>query len=126
MMKIGALTLFGCLAGSLAGFLAMPASAQASDTPAFVNATMCDAAAPVTAASAILHRQIRAEMPTTRRPAPPTRRHAAAQNRRHAARPAPRHVEQAEAPAAENEAVLRPAVHFCVSPAGANSPVRYT
>ncbi|MCR0985392.1 hypothetical protein [Roseomonas populi] len=81
---------------------------------------MCDVAAPISSGATIFSRQVRAERPV----AAPSRRRAPA------ARPAPRKpVEQAaeaEAPAAEAAAVLYPAVHFCVSPAGAAKPVRYT
>lgn len=126
MMKIGAIALFGCLAGSLA----LSAPARAADTPAFVNATMCDVAAPATAETAVFGRRIRAEIPVARRPAAPPRRHAAAQNRRPPARstsrPPQRQVERIEAPVVESEAVLRPAVHFCVTPSGGNGPIRIT
>lgn len=128
MMKIGAFALFG--------FLALSASARAADTPAFVNATVCDAAAPITAATAVFRRHVSARISAhprvAQRPAPrPAQRAAAtkratAQPQRQAARSAPRHVQEAEAPIAENEAVLRPAVHFCVTPAGWENPVRYT
>lgn len=132
MMKIGAFALFG--------FLALSASARAADTPAFVNATVCDAAAPITAATAVFRRHVSARIGAqprvAQRPAVRPAQRAAATKRglaqpqrqvaRSAARPVPRHVREAEAPIAENEAVLRPAVHFCVTPAGWENPVRYT
>jgi hypothetical protein len=116
MGKWGAIALFGMLAGAVA----LAPSASAEETPAFVNATMCDVAAPISSGATIFSRQVRAE----RRVAAP------AQRRAPAARPAPRKpvepAAQADAPAPEAEAVLYPAVHFCVSPAGASRPVRYT
>ena len=127
MMKIGALALFG--------FMAVAPLAQAADTPAFVNATVCDAAAPLTAATTIVRRQVSTRTAvqgrTAHRPAarPQHQQHRAAapaQARRHAARPAPQPTEEANAPSAESEAVLRPAVHFCITPAGWENPVRYT
>jgi len=117
-MKIGAIALFG--------FLALSPAVRAADTPAFVNATMCDAAAPITAKITVFGRQVRAETRVTKRPAARPRHNAAAHGRRAAARPTPRRVEEVEVPSGENEAVLRPAVHFCVTPAGWDNPVRYT
>ncbi|WP_043830173.1 hypothetical protein [Muricoccus aerilatus] len=124
MMKIGAFALFG--------FLVLSPVAQAADTPAFVNATVCDAAAPITAATAVIRRHVSAQVGAHKRVAqrpvarPQQRAAAPAQARRHAARPAPRPVEETEVPSNESEAVLRPAVHFCITPAGWDNPVRYT
>jgi hypothetical protein len=118
MVKVSAIVLFGVLA--------MAPAARASDaTPAFVNATMCDAAAPIASGATIFSRQIRA----TVRPEAATRRpgkqaEARAQRRAPAGRPAP--AAQDQNPAEEAEAVLRPAVHFCVTPGGGTNPVRYT
>ncbi|MBP0495825.1 hypothetical protein [Roseomonas indoligenes] len=81
---------------------------------------MCDVAAPISSGATIFSRQVRAERPAA----------APAHRRSPAARPAPRkpveQAAQADAPAPEAEAVLYPAVHFCISPAGASRPVRYT
>ena len=117
MVKVSAIVLFGVLA--------LAPSARA-DTPAFVNASMCDAAAPIASGATVFSRQIRAVVrpeAAPRRPGKPAAE-ARAQRRAPAARPAP--AAQAEAPAEEAEAALRPAVHFCVTPGGAANPVRYT
>jgi len=116
-MKAGAIALLG--------LLALAPAAQASDTPLFVNATMCDAAAPIGSAITVMHREIRGERRVNKRA------EARPQQRRQAERRQPRQPrqappEQAEAPAPEAEAVLRPAVHFCVLPDGATNPVRRT
>ena len=115
MMKIGAIAVFG--------FLALSPAARAAEVPAFVSAAMCEAAGPFTAASAVLRRQVRAERPVARHPVA-RRQQGAARGHRVAARPAPRQVE--EAPSLDGEAVLRPAVHFCVTPAGMAGAIRYT
>ena len=116
MMKTGAIALFGLLAFSPA--------ARAADVPAFVNSALCEAAGPSNAATAVSMRQIRAEVPARKRQAS----QAQGQARRPAApaRRAPRVAQAAEVPAMEGEAVLRPAVHFCVTPAGPGNTVRYT
>ncbi|MFC0387433.1 hypothetical protein [Muricoccus vinaceus] len=119
MMKIGAIALFG--------LLALSPVARAADTPAFVSAALCDAAAPINATIAVTGRQIRAETPVRKRAAAqahPQSRRAAAQARR--APRTPQIAEGTETPALDAEAVLRPAVHFCVTPAGTGNPVRYT
>ncbi|WP_458093889.1 hypothetical protein [Roseomonas sp. WA12] len=121
MVKVSAIVLFGVLA--------LAPAARASDTtPAFVHATMCDAAAPITSGATIFSRQIRATVRpevATRRPGKPSE--ARAQRRAPAARPAPEiAAAQDQSPAEEAEAVLRPAVHFCVTPGGGANPVRYT
>jgi hypothetical protein len=122
-MKAGAIALFG--------LLALAPAAHASDMPAFVNATMCDVAAPIATGATVFQREIRAEVRPERRP----ERHAGKraeprpQQRQQARRARPRQeapVEQAEVPSADPAAVLRPAVHFCVTPAGAANPVRFT
>lgn len=121
MVKAGAIALFGLLAVS--------SVAHASDTPAFVHATMCDVAAPISSGATIFSRKVRAEL----RIGKPAQAHSQAHRRvPAAARPAPRRpVEQApvadtDAPVVEGEAVLYPAVHFCVTPENAANPVRYT
>ncbi|TPG58172.1 hypothetical protein EAH89_09450 [Roseomonas nepalensis] len=118
MMKIGATAFFG--------FLALSPAARAVEAPAFVNAAMCEAAAPFTAATAFLRRQVRAERPVARRPAAvrPSAVRAHRDAGRSLPRPQPRPVD--EAPALDGEAVLRPAVHFCVTPANTAAAVRYT
>jgi hypothetical protein len=116
MVKVGAMALLGVLA--LAPF------AQATETPAFVNATMCDVAAPIASGATIFSRQIRAERPVAARSGKRAETPANARRRAPAARPAP--AAEVEAPSSEAEAVLRPAVHYCVTPGGAANPVRYT
>ena len=121
MVKVSAIVLFGVLA--------LAPAARASDTtPAFVNATMCDAAAPIASGATVFSRQIRATVrpeAVTRRPGKQSE--ARAQRRAPAARPAPAApAVQDQSPAEEAEAVLRPAVHFCVTPGGGSNPVRYT
>ncbi|MFH5924970.1 hypothetical protein [Roseomonas xinghualingensis] len=116
-MKAGAIALFG--------LLALAPAVQASETPLFVNATMCDAAAPIGSATTVMHREIRAERRANKRAeARPQPRRQAERRQRQQPQQAP--VEQAEVPAPEPEAVLRPAVHFCVTPEGAMNPVRRT
>jgi hypothetical protein len=120
MVKAGAIALLGLLAVSPV--------AHASDTPAFVHATMCDVAAPISSGATVFSRQIRTEQ----RIAKLGQAHPQAQRRvPAAARPAPRRpVEQVpavtEAPVTDGEAVLYPAVHFCVTPDGASNPIRFT
>ena len=116
MVKVSAIVLFGVLA--------LAPSARA-ETPAFVNATMCDAAAPIASGATIFSRQIKTVVrpDAARRPGKPAAE-ARTQRRAPAARPAP--AAQADAPAEEADAVLRPAVHFCVTPGGTANPVRYT
>jgi len=126
MVKAGMIAVLGC-------FLAAPTpAAWAAETPAFVNATMCDVAAPLASGTEVFHRQIRAER-TVRSPAArptPGRRsevRAGATSRSRRApvsRPAP--SEQAGAPAVEAAAVLRAAVHYCVTAKGVSNPIRHT
>lgn len=121
MMKVSAIVLFGVLALA-------PAAHAGDATPAFVHASMCDAAAPIASGATIFSRQIKA---VVRPEAAPRRagKQAEARAPRHApaGRPAPAApAMQDGAPAEEGEAVLRPAVHFCVTPGGAANPVRYT
>lgn len=121
MVKVSAIALLGAL-------LVAPL-AHASETPAFVNATMCDAAAPIASGATIFSRQIRAERPAAPRAAKRAETRAQARRSAPAARPAPASpvVEEEEAvPGVEAEAVLRPALHFCLTPAGNGRPVRYT
>ncbi|MBP0443167.1 hypothetical protein J8J14_00115 [Roseomonas sp. SSH11] len=120
MVKVGAIALFGLLA-----FAPM---AQASGTPAFVNATMCDAAAPIASNATIFSRKIRAERRAGQRSGARAQAgtQASARQRAPVARPAPVEPAVEEAPSLEAEAVLRPAVHFCVTPRGEGRPVRYT
>ncbi|MFC7736125.1 hypothetical protein ACFQX4_09705 [Roseomonas sp. GCM10028921] len=103
---------------ALLGLLAMAPMAHAADTPAFVTATMCDAAAPIAAGEAVFSRKIRAERPVARQAAPARGRARNARPAAPAARPEPQ--------AAEIDSMLRPAVHFCMSPAGFANRVRYT
>jgi len=109
MLKSGAILLLGVLA--------FASTARAAETPAFVNATMCDVAAPISSGATVFSRQIRAERRVAPRP----------QSRAEAAKPRPPVAAQVEeAPATEAEAVLRSAVHFCIVPGGNQRPVRYT
>ena len=120
-MRMGTIALAGILA---LGPVLAPA-AQAADTPAFVNATLCDVAAPLAAGATVFRRQIRAERPLRAPGRAPSGKRAEARTRQApAARPAL--VEPVTEPADETEAVLRPAVHFCVTPGGSANPVRYT
>ncbi|WP_424137272.1 hypothetical protein [Roseomonas chloroacetimidivorans] len=116
-MKAGAIALIG--------LLTLAPAARAADVPLFVNATMCDVAAPISSSATVFQREVRAERRVPRR----AERHAQAQPRRRApaARPAPQALAD-EVPMAvtEPEPVLRPAVHYCVGPAGSPHPVRYT
>ena len=83
--------------------LAGAPAARAAELPAFVNATICDAAAPISTGAPVFRRSVKAERVARPRSAPA--------------------AEQAEA---EEEPALRPAVHYCVTPGGVRNPVRYT
>ncbi|WP_426956079.1 hypothetical protein [Muricoccus radiodurans] len=112
MMKMGWVALLGLTA------LALPAQAKA---PAFIRATVCDAAGPIAAGATVLRREVKAGR-TEAAPSQARRRAPAA------ARPAPR----TELPAStqetpvEPEASLRPALHYCLTPGGSRGPAQWT
>jgi hypothetical protein len=105
MVKAGAFALLGLT-------VLCPVAQASGAAPVFTRATMCDAAAPMSAGATVLSRQIKA----TRRPEAPARRRA----------PAARSVPQVEEPVVEPEAGLRPAMHFCMGPPISRATVRYT